>query len=128
MSDDVADGVWTVRRHLEGTPEQSVAMFHRFVELVGACGPYELSPSKSSVTFKGARRGFAGARPTASGLVIYLDLQRALESPRVRSVSPYTSRLFVHHLTLTSLDELDEELAGWVAEAYAVGAGAHLGH
>lgn len=124
---DYEPDVWTVQRHLEGKPEASVAMFHRFVELVGACGPYEVSPSKSSVTFKGTRRGFAGARPTASGLVVYLDLQRALESPRVRNVSPYTSRLFVHHLTLASLDEFDDELAGWVAEAYAVGAGAHLG-
>lgn len=124
---DYEPDVWTVQRHLEGKPEASVAMFHRFVELVGACGPYEVSPSKSSVTFKGTRRGFAGARPTASGLVVYLDLQRALESPRVRNVSPYTSRLFVHHLTLASLDEFDDELAGWVAEAYAVGAGAYLG-
>ncbi|GEK79046.1 DUF5655 domain-containing protein [Agrococcus baldri] len=123
---EAGEGSWTVERHLEGKPEQSVAMFHRFVELVAACGPYEVSPSKSSVTFKGARRGFAGARPTASGLKVYLDLQRALESPRVRSVSPYTARLFVHHLTLTSLDELDDELAGWIAEAYAVGGGAHL--
>jgi hypothetical protein len=86
MSDDdtTIDEVWTVERHLEGKPAESVAMFHRFVELVGACGPYEPSPSKSSVTFNGTRRGFAGARPTASGLAVYLDLQRALESPRVR--------------------------------------------
>jgi hypothetical protein len=41
-------------------------------------------------------------------------------------VSPYTSRLFVHHLTLRSLEDLDDELAGWIAEAYEVGAGAHL--
>lgn len=112
--------------HLEGKPAESMAMFHRFVELVAACGPYEVSPSKSSVTFKGVRRGFAGARPTATGLVVYLDLQRRVDSPRVRHVSPYTSRLFVHQMTLTSLAELDEELAGWIAEAYAVGAGAHL--
>ncbi|SFS11566.1 hypothetical protein SAMN04487783_1595 [Agrococcus baldri] len=125
--DDTTIGdAWSVERHLEGKPELSVAMFRRFVELVAACGPYEVSTSKSSVTFKGTRRGFAGARPTASGLAVYLDLQRALESPRVRNVSPYTSRLFVHHLTLQSLEELDDELAGWIAEAYDVGAGAHL--
>lgn len=118
--------VWTVERHFEGKPERSVAMFHRFVALLDACGPYEVSPSKSAITFKGTRRGFAGAKPTQKGLVVYLDLQRALESPRVRNVTPYTKRLFVHHLTLTSIDELDDELAGWIREAYAVGAGAHL--
>lgn len=77
--------MWSVADHLEGTPEQSVAMFHRFVELT-----------------------------------------RPLASPRVRNARPYTARLFVHHLTLTSISDLDDELAGWVEEAYAVGAGAHL--
>ncbi|WP_240482341.1 DUF5655 domain-containing protein [Microbacterium sediminis] len=85
-----------------------------------------MSPSKSSITFKGTRRGFAGARPTAKGIRVYLDLQRAIDDPRVQNVAPYTSRLFVHHLTITSPAQLDEEFAGWVAEAYAVGAGAHL--
>lgn len=82
---------WTVVRHFEGKPATSVAMFHRFLELVAACGPFTTSPSKTTVTFKGTRRGFAGARPTATGLNVYLDLQRALESPRIRNVGPYTS-------------------------------------
>ncbi|MCK0112096.1 DUF5655 domain-containing protein [Ornithinimicrobium sp. F0845] len=119
---------WTVDDHLRDKPAANVVMFHRFVELVGDCGPFEFSPSKSTVTFKGVRRGFAGARPTAAGLTVYLDLQRELaDDPRVGSVSPYTSRLFVHHLRLTSLDQFDAELAGWIREAYAVGAGEHLG-
>jgi hypothetical protein len=41
-------------------------------------------------------------------------------------VSPYTKRLFVHRFRLTAPDELDKEFAGWLLEAYAVGAGAHL--
>jgi hypothetical protein len=122
----VTEQIWTVQDHLDGKPPQSVAMFHRFVELIQRCGPFEYSPSKTTVTFKGVRRGFAGARPTTSGLTIYLDLQRAVDSPRIAHVSPYTSRLWVHHLRLTSIDDLDDELAGWIAEAYAVGAGDHL--
>jgi len=117
---------WTVDEHLRDKPEWSVALYRRFEELVAACGPYTLSPSKSSITFKGARRGFAGARPTVKGLRVYLDLQRPVDDPRIQNVSPYTRRLFVHHLTITSPEQLDDELAGWVAEAYAVGAGAHL--
>lgn len=117
---------WTVEDHLAGKPEQSVAMFHRFIELVERCGPFTYSPSKTTVTLKGSRRGFAGARPTDTGLTVYLDLQRPIDSSRVRNVSPYTKRLWVHHLRLTSIDELDDEVAGWVREAYAVGAGEHL--
>jgi len=120
------DHAWTVEDHLTGKPEQSVALFHGLVELIERCGPFTFSPSKTTVTFKGSRRGFAGARPTPAGLTVYLDLQRAVESPRIRNVSPYTARLWVHHLRLTSIDDLDDELAGWVREAYDVGAGRHL--
>jgi hypothetical protein len=118
---------WTVDDHLRDKPASAVALFDSFVALVTACGPFTYSPAKTTITFKGVRRGFAGARPTANGtLAVYLDLQRKVIDPRVRNVAPYTKRLFVHHFQISSADQLDDEFAGWVREAYAVGAGAHL--
>ena len=112
--------------HLAGQPESSVELYRQFVRLVEACGPFSYAVSKTSITFKGSRRGFAGARPDASGLRGYLDMQRAVHDPRISSVSPYTKRLFVHHFRIHSAEEMDEEFAGWIREAYAVGAGEHL--
>jgi hypothetical protein len=43
-------------------------------------------------------------------------------------VSRYTAKLFVHHFRITAPEQLDETFAGWVADAYAVGQGAHLAH
>jgi hypothetical protein len=34
------------------------------------------------ITFKGIRRGFAGARPASRGLPGYVDLQRAVKDRR----------------------------------------------
>jgi hypothetical protein len=117
-----------VEDHLAGQPESSVALYRQFVRLVEACGPFSYTVSKTSITFKGRRRGFAGARPDAHGVRGYLDLQRAVEDQRITNVSPYTKRLFVHHFRIRSAEEMDEEFAGWVREAYAVGAGDHLPH
>ena len=119
---------WTVEDHLAGQPESSVALYRQFVRLVEACGPFSYTVSKTSITFKGRRRGFAGARPDAHGVRGYLDLQRAVEDQRITNVSPYTKRLFVHHFRIRSAEEMDEDFAGWVREAYAVGAGDHLAH
>ena len=119
--------MWTVEDHLAGQPATSLALYERFAELVSRCGPFTMAVSKTAITFKGVRRGFAGARPDARGLRGYLDLQRVVEDPRITNVTPYTARLFVHHYRIATLDELDDEVAGWVAEAYAVGAGDHLG-
>jgi Domain of unknown function (DUF5655) len=117
---------WTVEDHLLGKPDASVALYHAFVDMIAACGDYTVSPSKTSITFKGTRRGFAGARPDTRGLRGYLDLQRRVVDPRITRSSPYTAKLFVHHYRITELSELDNEFAGWIREAYAVGQGAHV--
>ncbi len=117
---------WTVEQHLDGKPSNVVSLYRRFVELVDACGPSVLAISKTGITFKGVRRGFAGAKPKLRSLDGYLDLQRVVSEPRFLRASPYTKRLFVHQFRVVTLDQLDDTFAGWVAEAYAVGAGAHL--
>jgi hypothetical protein len=119
---------WTVERHLEGKPEQVVALYNRFIELAEACGPFVYSVAKTAITLKGSRRGFAGATPRQSSLTGYLDLQRRVADPRITRSSPYTKRLFVHHFRVVALEELDDEFGAWLCEAYAVGQGAHLSH
>ena len=122
----MADDEWTVERHLRDKPAHVVALYHRFIELAEACGPFTYAVAKTAVSLKGTRRGFAGAVLTMSSLDGHFDLQRQLSDPRIRCASPYTRRLYVHHFRVRSLDELDDEFGRWIAEAYAVGQGAHL--
>jgi hypothetical protein len=60
------------------------------------------------------------------GLAGYLDLQRMVEDPRILGAAPYTKRLFVHQFRIGDREQLDDEFAGWVCEAYEVGRGGHL--
>jgi hypothetical protein len=92
----VTDAEWTVERYLLGKPPEVVALYYRFIEMVSACGPFTYSVTKSAITLKGERRGFAGARPRHSALGGYLDLQQRVADPRITSSSPYTERLYVH--------------------------------
>jgi hypothetical protein len=117
---------WTVERHLRDKPNEIVALYKQFIRLAEACGPFTYSVAKSAITLKGTRRGFAGVTPKKTGLTGYLDLQRRVVDDRIQRASPYTKRLFVHRFRIVSLEQLDEEFAGWLAEAYAVGQGAHL--
>lgn len=112
--------------HLLGKPDRIVALYERFIALVQDCGPFSYRVTKTAITLKGSRRGFAGAKPAKQSLDGYLDLQRTLRDPRIMRSSPYTKRLFVHQFRVTSLDQLDEDFAGWVHEAYQVGAGVHM--
>ena len=122
-----AEGRWTVEDHLRDAPQESVALYRAVEAAIRACGPVVLSPARTTITFKGPRRGFAGARPTRQGVRGYLDLTRSLAGdPRILSSSPYTGRLHVNQYRLTSPADLDETFLGWLEEAYGVGQGEHL--
>ena len=98
---DMGGEEWTVAAHLHGCDPAVIRLYDRFVELVEACGEFEVAVSKTAISFKGTRRGFAGAKPKKRWLDGYLDLQRQLTDPRIRSASPYTKRLFVHQFRVT---------------------------
>jgi hypothetical protein len=121
VSDD-----WTVERHLADKSDVVRDLYCRFIDLVEACGPFTYNVTMTAISLKGTRRGFAGAKPKAQTLDGYLDLQQVVRDPRILRSSPYTQRLFVHQFRITSAGQLDERFAGWVREAYEVGAGAHI--
>lgn len=110
--------LWTIEPHLEAGSDHGCALFHRFVDIVAACGEYTISVAKTTITFKGTRRGFAGARPNRERLQGYFDLTHRVDDPRIRSIAPYQSDLFVHHFRVGSLEEMDDEFARWIADAY----------
>ena len=77
--------VWTIERHLEAGSEQGRRLFDRFVEIVAAGGEYTTSVAKTTITFKGPRRGFAGARPKGDRLLGYFDVTYRVDDPRIQA-------------------------------------------
>jgi len=115
-----------IETHLDAAPPKVLALFERFRALVDMCGPTTLRVTKTAISFKGVRRGFAGARLHPSWLGGYLDLQRQAVHPTILSVAPHTKRLYVHHFRVTDIGQMDEDFAGLETEAYAVGAGEYV--
>ena len=122
----MASDDWTIERHLTGKPAAVRDLYRRFIDLVKACGPFTYDVTKTAISLKGTRRGFAGAKPKPQTLDGFLDLQHVVRDPRILRSSPYTRRLYVHQFRISSPMQLDEQFASWVQEAYEVGAGAHL--
>lgn len=118
-------GTHTVEEHLAGASPEVVELFDLFTEGVRRCGPFEFAPVKHQVGFR-VRRIFAGVQLGRTGLKGYIDLMRRVESPRFRTIEPYTKRLFVHSFTITTPDAFDDEFYGLIGETYAVGEGKHL--
>ena len=117
--------MWTVEGHLRDKSEAIRALFESFEKLIADCGSYERTVTTTAVAYKGSVRGFAGVTPRRQHLSGFLDLTEQVHGAPFTRVTPYTKRLWVHRFVVEDVDQLDAEFAARVAEAYAVGQGAH---
>ena len=119
-------GNYSVEKFLEGKSEHAITLYQRFVELVRRCGPVQIAPARTRIGFQ-VRMIFAAVnRLSSRSLDAHVILTRRLDNPRFRRIEKLTPNCFVHHFRIESPDELDEEVASWLQEAYGVGTQVHL--
>jgi hypothetical protein len=107
-----------------GDHADSRLLFEAVKAAIDSTGPAEMRVSKSQVAWK-RRVNFAFVwmpeqylKRQAAPLVLTVALRRWDVSPRWKEVvEPYPGR-FTHHLELWSVDEVDEEVKGWLREAW----------
>ncbi len=114
-------------RHFAGKDAAVRDAFDAVVAVVGALGPVEVLAEKSRIALH-VRMSFAAFTPRRHTLPGHLVLARTIESPRWDKVQVFSPRNVLHAFTLTGPHEVDAEFAGWLAEAYDVGAQKRLGH
>jgi len=119
-------GLGTLDAHLAGRDPEVVAIFWRLVELAERNGPVTVLPEKTRVAFQ-VRMSFAAVTPRRRWVDGHVVLARRLKHPRFRRIDSFSPRNHVHHFRLARLDEVDDEVAAWLAEAYRVGQQRHLG-
>jgi hypothetical protein len=119
-------GLGSLDAHLAGRYPELVAIFWRLVELAERNGPVTVLPEKTRVAFQ-VRMSFAAVTPRRRWVDGHVVLARRLEHPRFRRIDSFSPRNHVHHFRLARLDEVDDEVAAWLAEAYRVGQQHHLG-
>lgn len=103
-------------------------VYHALVRVVDDLGPTTVRVTKSQVAFR-RRTGFCWVwlpgmylrRPGAQ-VVISLALGHEDTSPRWKQVTQVGDRRWMHHLEVRSADDVDGELATWLAAAYALAA------
>jgi hypothetical protein len=115
-----------LERHLEGKDPEMVAIFRRLVELAERNGPVTVLPEKTRIAFQ-VRMSFAAFELRRRWVDGHVVLARRLEHPRFRRVETFSPHNHLHQFRLQHLDEVDEEVAAFLAEAYRVGEQRHLG-
>lgn len=111
----------TVEEHFAGKEPKLKALFQGLVGLARRNGPLRVVPGKTGIAFR-VRMRFAGAIVRRDTIEAGFILPQRVEHPRLRKVIAYSPRAYGHHVEIRSPADLDDELAGWLREAYHVGA------
>jgi Domain of unknown function (DUF5655) len=112
--------------HFAGTDPVLRAAFEAYLAAAREHGPVTVNPTKSRISFQ-ARMRFAGVlAPRKRFLLATFVLTRPVAGERfvkVEFIAPY---YYVHYLRLRTPADVDDELRGWLSEAYEIGTQRHV--
>jgi hypothetical protein len=120
-----ACGRYTLASHFRGKPAAVRAIFDKLVSVAKKNGPVTLLPEKTRIAFQ-VRMSFAAFVVRRNWVDGHVVLARRLENPRFRRIQTFSSRNHLHAFRFESVEEVDDEVAAWLAEAYRVGEQRHL--
>jgi hypothetical protein len=119
-------GRHTLASHFAGKPKTVRALFDRLLTLAKKNGPVVVLPEKTRIAFQ-VRMSFAAFVIRKNWVDGHVVLARRLENPRFRRIETFSPRNHLHAFRFQHIDEIDDEVAAWFAEAYRVGEQRHLG-
>jgi hypothetical protein len=100
----------------------ALTVVDRVRETIASIGDAALRTTKSQLAFR-RRRGFAYLWPPVLGdpgvqVVLSIALGRLDPSPRFKQVAHPAPHIWMHHMEIRDLAQLDDEVRAWLREAY----------
>ena len=120
-----ACGRYTLASHFAGKPAAVRAIFDKLRRVAESNGPIVVLPEKTRIAFQ-VRMSFAAFVVRKNWIDGHVVLARRLENPRFRRIETFSPRNHLHAFRFDSAEEIDDEVAAWLAEAYRVGEQRHL--
>jgi hypothetical protein len=96
------------------------SIYERLLEALHTIGPFQEEPKKTSLHLV-HRVGFAGVHPRKSYLILNLRTDHPIESQRIFKTEQVSKSRFHNEVKLASPGDVDEELRGWLKDAYMLG-------
>ena len=107
----------SVEEYFSTGPERERPIFEEVMRHLDTVGPVHVEPVSVGIFLKRART-FAELRPMQKWVALSFSLSHAVHHPTItRKVIRY-GRRYYHVANLRGPDDLDDELRGWLTEAY----------
>jgi len=109
----------TVAEHFEGKAPAVEKTYAKLLAAARKLGPVREEPKKTSIHLA-RRTAFAGVATRKEALLLTLKSEADIASPRVHKRERVSANRWHVELRLASPADVDRELAGWLAKAYAL--------
>lgn len=116
--------MFTVDSLMAGKDAVVQQIYDRLTGELRALGPVGQDAKKTSIHLTAGEggTGFAGVHPRRAGILLNVRTAAPIDSPRVRKLEQVSRSRFHNEILLSSPDEVDAELAGWLGDAYRLAA------
>ena len=101
-------------------PESTKVAYMRLIEVLEKLGPFVIEEKKTSLHMLAGRFAFLGVHPRPGGIRLNLVLNRRLVGSRVHNSEQVSGTTFHNEVDVNVPQEFNEELIGWIEEAYAL--------
>ena len=103
--------------HFSGKEPSVRTMYDRLLSALREFGKVIEEPKKTSIHLVNVT-AFAGVQTRGTYILLNIKADHKLESPRIHKAEQISARRFHHRVKISSLSEIDNELIGWLHEAY----------
>ena len=112
---------FTINQHFDGKEEIVRKSYDELLRILRSRGPVTESAKKSSIHLVNTTT-LAGVATRKNYLILTLKSDHELENPRIRKSERVSLHCFHLKLKISSPDDVNEELKGWLNHAYSLSA------
>ena len=118
---DQTTKVFTVSSHFEGKSPGVRKIYDQLLKSLRKFGRVTEDPKKTSIHLVNVT-ALAGVATRKDYLILTIKGDHPLKSPRIHRSEQPSAKRFHHEVKLASPADVDQELVGWLKEAYALSA------
>ena|SRR5258706_4753317 len=109
----------TISQHFDGKDPMVKAIYERILKETRKFGKVIEEPKKTSIHLMN-KSAFAGVATQKAALVLNIKSTAPIKHARIKKSEKVSASRYHQEIKLTSADEVDSVLIGWLQEAYSI--------
>lgn len=109
--------IHSVNEHFDGRAPIVREIYDTIVAAASEFGPVGQDPKKTSIHLN-RKTAFAGIQTRRNFLILTIKATDDIPSPRITKREQNSPNRWHHEIEIRSLDEIDNEILGWLRDGY----------